>query len=178
MGGRCHAIFLVRIITSFENWVEINFLFKTLSSCLYILEVDLMSEVTFRYQVLWCFINLYETRFTKLSEGDKSSPRTTILTNPDLPRARAKVFKDSGGCVSKVFGPDSLEPESPTMIHDNKSRSVHIMQIKTNWFKQLGLGIWQKDKVGFSIFCSKKGHHGWDTFYQDLFVQQVPLFKS
>ncbi len=74
IGGRCHAIFLVSIIISFENIVEIELNCKILTSPLYVLEADLMSEVTFRYKVLQCFINFDETHLTESFKCDKRGP--------------------------------------------------------------------------------------------------------
>ncbi len=77
MGERCHAIFLVSTVISFESIVAIELNFKVITLPLYVLEVDLMSEVTFRYNVLQRFINFDETHLTKSSEGDKSGPQAT-----------------------------------------------------------------------------------------------------
>ncbi len=91
------------IIIIFENIVEIELNFEILTSPLYDLEADLMSEETFRYKVLQHFINFDETQVIKSSKGDKSGPWAATLTNPDLLQAGTRVFKDPGGHVTGIF---------------------------------------------------------------------------
>ena len=57
---------------------------------------NLVSELTFKYDVMCGFINMDETRHVKSSSGDKGGTRTTTLTNPNIPRSASRYVKDSG----------------------------------------------------------------------------------
>ncbi len=83
---------------------------------------DLMSELTFKYQVLCRIINFVKTHLTKSSEGDKSSPCASTLSNPNIPQWGTRIFKDPRGHVTGVFGSNLLEPMPPIIIFDTKSK--------------------------------------------------------
>ena len=70
---------------------------------LYYFSATLISELTFKYEVLHRFINMDETHHKKSSEGDRGDSRSTTLTNANLPRAGTLYSKDPGNHVSGCY---------------------------------------------------------------------------
>ena len=110
---------------------------------------NLISELTYKLDVLHRIINFDETHHKKSTEGDKGGSRSTTLTNPDLPRFGSRFAKDNGDHVTGVYGSPPLEPMPPVIIFKTTATDPKRIRVKPDWVKNLPtvVGKWGFEEV-------------------------------
>lgn len=173
------------MILMVSNMIIIYMLFPTcdthshvVPSLPLILTANLISEVTFRYEALRRFINIDETHHSKSTEGDKSGPRSSTLTNPDFPRAGTQMSFDSGGHVSGCYGTNPLEAMPPVYIFETKAKTEENMRIKPQWVEGLPIvkGWWGLGEE--TVMDSQVSVRPHGSMEEDLFIQTVLFYKK
>ena len=139
---------------------------------------DLVSELTFKYDVLHRIINFDETHHGKDSEGDRGGSRTTSLTNPHLPRPGGRYAKDPGNHVSGCYGATPLEPMPPCIVYPTTAKTEERMKGKPKWAADLpaAVGRWGLGDVyemDAHVAVRPKG-----SYEEDLFIRTVLFYKT
>ena len=139
---------------------------------------DLVSELTFKYDVLHRIINFDETHHGKDSEGDRGGSRTTSLTNPHLPRPGGRYAKDPGNHVSGCYGATPLEPMPPCIVYPTTAKTEERMKGKPKWAADLpaAVGRWGLGDVyemDAHVAVRPKG-----SYEEDLFIRTVIFHKT
>ena len=98
---------------------------------------NLVSELTFKYEVLHRIINFDETHHAKDSEGDRGGTRKTSLSNPNLPRPGGRFAKDPGNHVSGCYGATPPEPMPPVIVYSSTAKTPERMRAKPAWMDKL-----------------------------------------
>ena len=118
---------------------EISYLFSLAAD-------KLLSELTFKFDVLHRFINLDETHHSKSYAGDKGGSRSKTLTNPNIPRSGSRFAKDLGNYTTSCYGTNPLEAMPAVYIYDSKVKDKTKLKMKAEWVKGLPVAT---DQWGF-----------------------------
>ena len=144
----------------------------------YLTADKLLSEVTFKFDVLCRFINLDETHHSKSSDGDKGGPRATTLTNPNMLRSGSRYAKDSGNHTTGCYGTNPLEAMPAVYIYDSKVKDKTKLKMKADWVKGLPVATGQwgfgREHTMDAHVCVRKGG-GMD---EELFISTVLCYVS
>ena len=107
---------------------------------------NLVSELTYKFDMLRRFINIDETNHSKDSSGGKGGSRSKILINPHIPRAGSRFAKDSGNHTTGCYGSNPLEPMPPVFIYDSGVKDKSKLKLRPGWVEGLPVA---RGKYGF-----------------------------
>ena len=107
---------------------------------------DLVSELTYKFDMLRRFINIDETNHSKGSSGDKGGSRSKSLINPHIPRADSRFAKDSGNHTTGCYGSNPLEPMPSAFIYGSGVKDKSKLKLRPGWVEGLPVA---RGKYGF-----------------------------
>ena len=149
----------------------------SLTFCI-LVAANLISELTYKLDVLHRIINFDETHHKKSTEGDKGGSRSTTLTKPDLPRFGSRFAKDNGDHVTGVYGSPPLEPMPPVIIFKTTATDPKRIRVKPDWVKNLPTVV---GKWGFEEVCEMGAHFASrpnGSMEDTLFMKTVLFYAS
>ena len=91
---------------------------------------NLVSELTYKFDMLRQFINIGETNHSKGSSGNKGESRSKSLINLHIPRASSRFAKDSGNHTTDCYGTNPLEPMPSVFIYGSDVKDQSKMKLR------------------------------------------------